>query len=107
MDYYETAMQLSDFNAVCQYVDPAETSRKECLKRYENIKIVSYDVLAVKVAEDKREVTQTVGVEYYSLDRYVVEKFEYEQSWRYREELEKWLLQSGPPRFRQERSQQR
>ena len=99
MDSYQTAMRLSNFNDVCRYVDPAEMGRKDCLKQYENVKIVSYDVLGVKVAEDKLEVTQTVEVEYFFLDRYVVKKFEYEQSWRYQEEMKSWMLQTVPPHF--------
>lgn len=99
MDSYETAMRLSDFNAACKYIDPAEIGRKECLKRYENLKIVTYDVLDVNVAEDEEQVTQTVEVEYYFLDRYVVEKIEYEQSWRYKKDVKSWLLETSPPNF--------
>ena len=99
MDAYQTTMRLSDFNAACKYVDPFEMSRKDCLRQYENVKIVSYDVLGVNVAQDKLEVTQTVEVEYFFLDRYVVKKFEFEQSWRYQKETGSWLLQTGPPHF--------
>lgn len=99
MDAYEAAMRVSDFNSACQYVDPVEMGRKDCLKRYENLKLVSYDVLGENVAEDKQQVTHTIEVEYYFLDRYIVKKFQYEQSWRYKEDLENWLLQTGPPRF--------
>jgi hypothetical protein len=99
MDSYGTALRLSDFNAVCQYIDPVEMGRNDCLKRYENMKIVSYDLLGVTVAKDKREVTQAVEVEYYFLDRYVVKKIGYEQSWRYREDMNDWLLQTIPPHF--------
>ena len=99
MDSYQTAMQLSDFNTVCKSVDPDEVARKECLKRYGNVKIVSYDVLGVNLSEDKSEVTQTVETEFFLVDRYIVKKIEYEQSWRYREDMETWLLQTGPPRF--------
>jgi hypothetical protein len=99
MDAYQTVMRLSNFNDVCKYVDPSEMGRKDCLKQYANVKIVSYDVLGVNVAEDKLEVTQTVEVEYFFVDRYVVEKIEYEQSWRYMKEMESWLLQTGPPHF--------
>ena len=80
MDAYEAAMRVSDFNSACQYVDPDEMGRKDCLKRYENLKLVSYDVLGENVAEDKQQVTHTIEVEYYFLDRYVVKKFQYEQS---------------------------
>ena len=99
MDSYGTAIRLSDFNAVCQYIDPVEMERNNCLKRYANMKIVSYDLLGVAVAKDKREVTQAVEVEYYFLDRYVVKKIGYEQSWRYREDTKSWLLQTRPPHF--------
>ena len=99
MDSYQTAMQLSDFNAVCKAVDPNEMGRKDCLKQYENVKIVSYDVLGISLSEDKLEVIQTVETEYFFLDRYVVKKIEYEQSWRYMKEMESWLLQTGPPHF--------
>jgi uncharacterized protein YceK len=99
MDAYQTTMRLSDFNAACKYVDPLGMNRKDCLRVYDNVKIVSYDVLAVNVAEDKLEVTQTVEVEYFFLDRYVVKKLEYEQSWRYHKEMQSWLLETGPPQF--------
>jgi len=99
MDSYQTAMRLSNFNDICRYVDPAAMGRKNCLKQYENLKIVSYDVLDVKVSEDKLEVTQTVETEYYFVDRYIVKKIEYEQSWRYQSEMESWLLETGPPHF--------
>lgn len=99
MDAYETAMRLSDFNASCQYVDPVEMKRKDCLNRYENVKIVSYDVLGADVAQDKQEVDQTVEVEYYFLDRYVVKKTQYKQLWRYQKDRKTWILKTGPPLF--------
>jgi hypothetical protein len=99
MDSYQTAMQLSDFNTVCKSVDPLEMGRKDCLQRYENVKIVSYEVLGVNLSVDKLEVTQTVEAEYFFVDRYIVKKIEYEQSWRYDKETENWLLQTAPPHF--------
>jgi len=99
MDSYQTAMQLSDFNAVCKSVDPMKMDRKECLKHYENVKIVSYDVLGVRLSEDKLEVAQTVETEYFFLDRYVLKKIEVEQLWRYKKDMENWLLQTVPPHF--------
>lgn len=99
MDSYETAMRLSDFNAACRYVDPAELGHKDCLAQYENLKIVSYEVLGVNVAENKKEVAQTIEVEYFIIDRVLVKKIQYEQSWRYKENLEKWQLYIGPSHF--------
>lgn len=99
MESYQTAMRMSNFNDACKYVDPVEMGRKDCLRQYENVKIVGYDLRGVNLAEDKLEVTQTIEVEYFFLDRHVVKNFEYEQSWRYQEATKRWLLQTGPPNF--------
>lgn len=99
MDAYEAALRVSDFNTACQYVDPAEMGHKNCLKRYEGLKLVSYDILRVNVSQDKLEVTHAIEAEYYFLDRHVVKKIQYEQSWHYKEDMEKWVLQTGPPHF--------
>ncbi len=99
MDSYETAMRLSDFNTACRHVDSAELGRKDCLAQYENLKLVSYDVLGINVAEDKKEVAQTVEVEYFFNNRVVVKKIQYEQSWHYEEDLERWQLRIGPMHF--------
>jgi hypothetical protein len=93
-------MQLSDFNAVCQYVHPSEMGRKDCLARYNNLKIVAYDVIEMNLAEENREVNQTVEVEYYFVDRYIAKKLQYEQSWGYQEETKTWMLMTGPPVFK-------
>lgn len=99
MDSYETAMRLSDFNAACRYLDPSEIGRNDCLKRYDRLKIVNYEVIGIDLADDKREVTQTVEVEYYFLDLYIAKKMKYEQSWRYEEDGKTWILKTGPPQF--------
>lgn len=99
MDSYETAMQHSDFNSACQYVDPEVMGRGDCMQRYENLKIASYDVLAANVADDKREVGLAVEVKYFLLDNYVLKKIQFEQSWRYKEDENRWLLYTEPPVF--------
>lgn len=99
MDTYETAMQLSDFNTICQHIDPAVISRTDCMACFDNVKIVSYDVFAVNVAKDQREVNMAVEVQYFFLDRYVLKKIQYDHTWRYHEDVERWLLTAGPPAF--------
>ena len=99
MDAYEAAMRISDFNTACQYLDPAKMARKECLTHYENLKLVSYDILRVDGSPDKLEVIHAIEAQYYFLDHYVVKKIQYEQSWHFKEDKEKWLLQTGPPHF--------
>ena len=100
MDSYETAMVVSDFNSACKQVDPTVMGRKECRQRYENVKIVSYDVLAVNVADDKRKVSQAVEVQFFFLDRYVLKKMQFDQSWHYDQNLKRWILQTEPPQFK-------
>jgi hypothetical protein len=100
MDSYDTAMVVSDFNSVCKQVDPIVMGRKECRQRYENVKIVSYDVLAVNVADDKRQVNQAVEIQFFFLDRYVLKKMQFDQSWHYDESLKRWLLKTEPPQFK-------
>lgn len=99
MDAYATAMRLSDFNTVCQYVDPSDVDRKDCLQRYDNMKIVGYDQLGVDIATDRRTVNQEVEVEYYFLDRYVAKTIRFSQAWGYRENRKSWLLRTLPPNF--------
>ena len=99
MESYETAMRVSDFLTACQNVDPAALSRQECTQRFDKVKITSYEVLAVTVAKDNRKVDLTVEVQYFFLDRYVLKKIQFDQSWRYHENQKRWLLTDGPPAF--------
>lgn len=99
MDTYETAIRQSDFNVACKYVDPTKMTRADCLERYKNMKIANYEVLAVNVSEDKEEVKTAVEVEYFFLDRYIVNKREFDQTWVYNEALKRWFLKEGPPVF--------
>ncbi len=100
MDTYETAMQMSDYHTVCQHIDPVVMTRTDCMQRYDNLKIVSYDVLAVNVAKDQRQVDMAVEVQYFFLDRYVVKKTQYDQTWRYAKDLKRWVLTAGPQEFK-------
>ena len=99
-DSYETAMRISDFNVACQYLAPDVLSHEDCMRRYENVKIASYHVHTVKVAEDSQTVDLKVGVSYFLLDRYVVKKVQIEQSWQYEEASKRWFLNTVPPDFR-------
>lgn len=99
LDSYETAMRMSDFNAICQFVDPAGMPRRACLKQFDNLKIVDYRVNHMAVSEDRTVVSQEIEVDYYHLNDYVLKKISYDQSWKYRPSSGNWLLENGPPRF--------
>ena len=100
LDTYETAMRVSDFNSICQFVDPAAMTRQDCLKRFGDIRIVDYKVLQVHVAEDRSTVDQEVEVSYFFLNNVILKKTGYQQTWTYQEKLNKWLLKGGPPPFK-------
>lgn len=99
LDSYETAMRMSDFNALCQFVDPVAMPRQTCLKHFGDLKIVDYRVNHVEVSEDRMVVHQEIEVDYYFLNNYVLKSIGYQQSWKYRPASGNWLLQEGPPHF--------
>jgi hypothetical protein len=100
IDSYETAMRVSDFNVACQYIAPDVLSHEDCMQRYENVKIASYNVRSAKVADDNQKVDLKVEVSYFLLDRYVVKKAVLEQSWQYEEASKRWFLKTAPPDFK-------
>jgi hypothetical protein len=99
IDSYETAMRVSDFNVACQYMAPDVLSHEDCMQRYENVKIAGYNVRSAEVADDKQKVDLKVEVSYFLLDRYVVKKIMFQQSWQYEEASKRWLLKTVPPDF--------
>ncbi|BBO84143.1 hypothetical protein DSCO28_47090 [Desulfosarcina ovata subsp. sediminis] len=98
LDSYETAMRMSDFNTICQYVDPAAMTRQDCLKQFGDIKLVDYKVAHMKASEDCMQVEQEIDVSYYALSNILLKKKSYSQTWTYDEQKKNWLL-SAPPSF--------
>jgi hypothetical protein len=99
MDSYETAMRISDLNAVCHFVDPSAISREDCLNRFGDIKLVDYKLMDVRVEKDNLEVSQDVKVSYHFLNNVRIKDLQYKQTWHYLEDTEQWVLQDGPPHF--------
>jgi hypothetical protein len=99
MDFYETAMRISDLNAVCHFVDESAMSRQDCLKRFGNIKLVSFEIMDAQVDEESLDVRQEIRVGYHFLDHYQIKERQYGQTWHYDEDRKGWLLQNGPPAF--------
>ena len=99
LDSYESAMRMSDFDVICQFVDPVAMPRQDCVKQFGNIKIVDFKVTHMNVAEDHMKVHQEIEVGYYFLNHYVLKEIQFKQSWAYQEQRKIWLLQNGPPHF--------
>jgi hypothetical protein len=97
---YETALQLSDFHAICQLVDPAAMSKKACLECFGDNKVASYKLTGMTISEDRQKVHQEIEVEYYPNDNIVLKRIQFSQSWAYRPDSKKWILENGPPDFK-------
>jgi hypothetical protein len=41
----------------------------------------------------------SIETKYFKLDRYVLKKMQYKQTWQYNQETQRWLLITGPPEF--------
>ncbi|PIE66665.1 MAG: hypothetical protein CSA23_07995 [Deltaproteobacteria bacterium] len=94
---YETALQLSDFDAICRFADPETLSRKNCISRFGDIKIVNFKQTDMKVSDDRSQVQQEIEIEYHALKDIVLQKKQFSQSWIYRKDTGKWVLENGPP----------
>lgn len=99
LDSYESAMRVSDLDALSHFVDPKAMSRQDCLNRFGEIKIVEYKVMDVQVDEEDMEVTQEIKVSYHFLNGIRLKDRTFSQTWHYLEDSEQWLLKDGPPQF--------
>jgi hypothetical protein len=98
---YENALFSSQFEAAYQMLDPKTLKEEMNLDRYENIKVVDYAERNTVLSEDMFEIRQTVEIQYYLRDRFVLKTIRDEQLWRYYKEDKIWLLQTGLPPFEQ------
>jgi hypothetical protein len=99
MDSYQTAMRISDLNAICHFVDSSVMSREDCLNRFGDIKLVDYKLMDVQLDKESMEVTQDVKVSYHFLNNVRIKDLQFKQTWHYLEDSEKWVLKDGPPWF--------
>ena len=98
---YEKALLRSQFVVAYQFLDPATVKEEIDFKKYENIKVVDYAVSGLTLSGDKIKILQTVEIQYYWLDSYVLKSIQDKQRWRYSKEDKNWLLQTGLPVFKQ------
>ncbi len=98
-DAYESVVNRSDFNAAQRFMDPSAINRKVDPKRQKNINVVDYEVKNLTVSEDRLEVNQDVEIEYYLIDRYILQTIRYNQLWKYQEDSKSWRIHTGLPIF--------
>ena len=98
---YEKVLLRSQFNAAYQFLDPATIKGEIDLNKYENIKVVDYAAGNYVLSADKAEIRQTVEIQYYWSDKFILKTVRDDQLWRYYKERKAWLLQTGLPAFTQ------
>lgn len=98
-DVYEAGMRTSNFSVACGFVNPDAMSRENCLKRFNDVKVVEYKTTHFNVLEDTMRIEQEVTVQYYPQHTIVLKKNKYTQFWVYQEDTRRWLIEDGPPAF--------
>ena len=96
---YEKVILRSQFFAASQFLDPTTTKGEIDLDKYENIKVVDYVAGNYIVSTDNSEIRQTIEIQYYWNDSFVLKTVRDDQIWKYYKEQKAWLLQTGLPAF--------
>ncbi len=96
---YRHAFQLSEFTTAYQFIDPAVVKNELDVAKLKDTKIVKYKVINTDLAKDAFTVKQNVDIEYYQLDRLVLQTIQGGQLWKCRKEKKTWYLQTGMPDF--------
>ena len=98
---YEQALLFGKYEAAHDFTkiaDPEEHATD--FKRLKKIKVTSYELIALKVLEDRDIVNQRVEISYYFLDSLVEKTIVDNQLWKYYTEEKIWYLESGLPDFK-------
>ncbi len=96
---YRHAIRSSDFWTAYQFIDSGVVKNELDVARYKNTQVVKYKVINIDLAEDALTVKQNVEIEYYLLDRLVLQTIQDRQVWKYNKTNKSWLLQTGLPDF--------
>lgn len=96
---YKELILLSEFESAYKFGGTENMLADENLDALKNIKVTDYDLKRYHISNDKLEINQSVEIEYHFLDTYKVRIILDKQIWKYDEEKETWILQTGLPRF--------
>ncbi len=78
---------------------PSSDQQQLDFRRLKKIKVISYELLSVKVSQDRLMVKQTVEISYYNIDSMLVRTLTDNQLWKYETEEKTWYLHSDFPDF--------
>jgi hypothetical protein len=96
---YKELVLLSEFEAASMSVDNGDFTENLNLDALKNVKVTEYALKSYDISNDRLEIKQSVEMEYYRLNVYKVRTILDKQIWKYNEEKETWILQTGLPRF--------
>ena len=96
---YKELVLLSEFEAAYMFGDTENMTEDINLDALKNIKVTDYALKSYDISNDRLEINQSIEMEYHWLDIYKVRTILDKQIWKYDEEKETWVLQTGLPRF--------
>lgn len=96
---YKDLVLLSEFEAASMFVDKGGLTEDLNLDALKNVKVTDYSLKSYDISNDRLEIKQSVEMEYHWLNVYKVRTILDKQIWKYDEEKETWVLQTGLPRF--------
>jgi hypothetical protein len=101
VDAYERALCWGDYQVVPSLMKMQGTDRQNTdLKKLENIKVTSCQLLDMQISEDKLRVHQAVKINYFNTDSLIVKSLIDKRLWEYDEKQKTWYLQSDLPDFK-------
>lgn len=84
----------SDAQSVVEKPEP-----QELLDRYEEIKVISYEVVHQEIVGDFEQLNQIVEIKFYHEQQGTIKTVRDPQVWIYNDDREAWVLESGLPDF--------
>ena len=97
---YSNAMRWSDFNAAMAYIERREGEVDQTdLERLKDVRVTSYEIEDRYLSVDKGEAYVTAKISYHLADSMTVETITDKQTWWYREDQRRWLLDGDLPGF--------
>lgn len=97
---YSNAMRWSDFNAAMAFVERREEAVDQIdLERLKDVRVTSYEIEDQYLSVDKGEAYVTAKISFHLADSMTVETITDKQTWWYRKDQRRWLLDGSLPSF--------
>lgn len=93
-------MRWSDFNAAMAFVERREEAVDQIdLERLKDVRVTSYEIEDQYLSVDKGEAYVTAKISFHLADSMTVETITDKQTWWYRKDQRRWLLDGSLPSF--------